>query len=65
MDIINPSIPTTWKNKTINQGFNYADTTVKKMTDLFETRVENMEPKEEKKNLLQLPRNPKIKSPPR
>ena len=33
----------------IKQGFNYADSTVKKMTDLFESRVENLEPKEEKK----------------
>ena len=33
----------------IEQGFNYADSTIKAMTDLFETRVENLEPKEEKK----------------
>ena len=35
------------------------------MTDDFETRVENLEPKEEKKNLHQLPRNPKRKNSPR
>ena len=49
----------------IGQGFNYADSTVKEMTDFFETRVENLEPKEEKKRLLQLPRNPRINSPTR
>ena len=31
------------------QGFNYTDSTVKEMTDYFETRVENLEPKEDKK----------------
>ena len=30
------SIPATWKNKMIEQGFNYADST------FFETRVENL-----------------------
>ena len=33
----------------IEQGFNYADSTIKEMTDFLETRVENLEPKEEKK----------------
>ena len=33
----------------IEQGFNYADSTIKEMSDFFETRVENLEPKEEKK----------------
>ena len=42
----------------IEQGFNYADSTVKEKTDIFETRVENLEPIEEKKDLQQLPRNP-------
>ena len=37
MDIIYYSMPTTWKNKMIEQGFNYADTTIKEMTNLFET----------------------------
>ena len=49
MDIIYHSMSTTWKNKMIEQGFNYADSTIKEMTDFFETRVENLEPKEEKK----------------
>ena len=35
------------------------------MSDLFETRVENLEPKEDKKNFQQLPRNPRIRSPPK
>ena len=50
MDIIYHSISTMWKNKMIEQGFNYADSTIKEMTDFFEIRVENMEPKEDKKN---------------
>ena len=33
----------------IEQSFNYADSTIKGMTDFFETRVENLEPKKEKK----------------
>ena len=33
----------------IEQGFNYADSTVKDMTDFFKTRVEHLDPKEEKK----------------
>ena len=43
MDIIYHSIPTTWKNKMIEQGFNYADSTNKEMTDFFKTRVETWE----------------------
>ena len=39
---------TTWENKMIEQGFNYADSTVKEMTDFFKTKVENLEPKKEK-----------------
>ena len=42
MDIIYHSMPTLWRNKMIEQGFNYADSTVKEMTDLFETRAENL-----------------------
>ena len=38
---------TIWKNKMIEQGFNYADS--KEMADFFENRVENLEPKEDKK----------------
>ena len=49
MDIIYHSMPTTSKNKMIEQGFNYAETTIKEMTDFFEARVENLEPKEDKK----------------
>ena len=49
MDIIYHSMPTTLTNKMIEQGFNYADSIIKEMTDFFETRVENWEPKEEKK----------------
>ena len=42
-------MPTTWKNKIIEQGLNYADSTVKETTNLFETRVANLEPKDDKK----------------
>ena len=31
------------------QGFHYADSTIKEMTSFIETRVENLEPKEDKK----------------
>ena len=57
MDIIYHFLPTTWKNKMIEQSFHYADSTVKEMSDFFETRVENLEFKEEKKNLQQVSRN--------
>ena len=33
----------------IEQGFNYADTINKEMTDIFETKVDNLEPKKDKK----------------
>ena len=33
----------------IEQGFNYADCTIKEMTDLIETRVENLGPREDRK----------------
>ena len=32
----------------IEQGFNYAASTIKEMTDFFETREENLEHKEDK-----------------
>ena len=51
MDIIYHFMPIMWKNKMIEQGFNYADSLIKEMTDFFETRVENLEPKEEKKKI--------------
>ena len=46
----------------IEQGLNYVDSTIKEMTDFFETKVENWEPKQEKKNILKPPRN-KTRSP--
>ena len=49
MDIIYHSMPTIWKNKLIEQGFNYANSTIKEMTDFFLTRVKKLEPKEDKK----------------
>ena len=49
MDIIYHSMPITWKNRMIEQGLIYADSTIKEMADFFETGVKNLEPKEEKK----------------
>ena len=46
MYIIYHSMPTTWKNKMIEQGFNYADSIIKETNNSFETRVENLDPKE-------------------
>ena len=51
LDIIYHSMPTTWKNKMIEQGFNYAESTIKEMSDFFETRVENLELQEDKKKI--------------
>ena len=45
VDVIYHSMLTMWKNKMFDQGFNYVDS-----TDLFETRVENLEPKGYKKS---------------
>ena len=62
MDIIYHSMPTTWKNKMIEQGFNNADSTIKEMADFFETRVENLDHIGEKMNLQQLRRKPSRRS---
>ena len=51
-------MPTTWKNKMIEQDFNHAESTVKEMTDLFEKIVETWSLRKKRKNLQQLPRNP-------
>ena len=51
LDIIYHSMPITWKNKMIKQGFNYADSTIKEMTDFYETRVENLKTKEDEKKI--------------
>ena len=49
MDIIYHSMPNAWKNKMIEQGFDYADSTIKEIANFFETRVENLGAKEDKK----------------
>ena len=36
----------------IEQGCNYADSAIKKMSDFFETRIENLEPREDRKKAL-------------
>ena len=46
MDIIYHSMPATWM---IEQGFNHTNSTIKEMIDFVQTRVENLEPKEDKK----------------
>ena len=56
VDIIYHSMATTWENKMIEHAFNNLDSTIKEMTDFFETRVVKLGPKEDKKNLQQLPR---------
>ena len=61
MEKIYYSMLTAWTKTMIEQVFNYADSIVKKLTDLFETRVENLKPEEDMKNLQQLPRNPRIR----
>ena len=69
MDIIYHSMPTKWKKKMVEYGFNYVDSTIKKKTDFFEARVENLEFKKDKKNLKHLPRKvsrkPISKNPPK
>ena len=45
MDIIYHSMPITWKNRMMEQSFNYTDFTVKKMSDLVNIRVEKLGPK--------------------
>ena len=39
----------TWKNKMIEQGFNFSGSTVKKVVDFFKVRVENLNPKQNMK----------------
>ena len=56
---------TTWKKKIIEQCFNYVDFTVKEMSDFFETKIENLEPKEEKKKSSPAAKKSKEKCPPR
>ena len=43
------TIPTTRRNKMIEQDFNYPNYTIKEMTDLFEIKVENLEARKDKK----------------
>ena len=40
---------TTWKNKMVEQYFNFTNSTVKEMTDFYETRAESLDHKEDKK----------------
>ena len=61
MDIIYQSMPTTWKNKVIEKGFNYAGSAIKETSDFFETRVKTWSPRKIRKNLQQMPRNPSRK----
>ena len=63
--IIFYSMPVTWKNKMVEQGSNYTISTVKEIIHFFETRVANLELKEDKKNLIQSPRLNRRSSPKR
>ena len=45
----------------IEQGFIYTDSTVKDMTDFFEIKLENLEPKKEKKKFSTVAKKPKDK----
>ena len=54
MDFIYQSMLTMWKNKMIEQVFNYKGSTEKEITNFFETRVENLECKEGKKKYFAL-----------
>ena len=49
LESIYHSMSTTWKNEMIEQGVNYIDSTIKEMTDFFDSELKNLEPKEEKK----------------
>ena len=49
MDIIFHSMPTTEKNKMIEDGFNYSNFIIKEMTDFFETRAKTLVLREERK----------------
>ena len=56
MDIIYHSMLTKWKNKMSEQGFNYVDSIIKEMTDFYENRVENLEPKEDQNKSSKAPK---------
>ena len=49
IDNIYHCMPTTWKNKMTEKGFDCTDSTIKEKTDFFETGVENLESKKAKK----------------
>ena len=49
MDIIYHSMPTTWKNKMIEQDFNYADSTIKEMSDFLRLEYQTWIPKKIRK----------------
>ena len=49
MDIIYRSMSATWKNETIEEVFNNANSIITKMNVFFETTVENLHPREETK----------------
>ena len=49
MESINHSIPTTWKNKMIEQGFKYADSTIKKQLISFKLGLKTWSPRKKTK----------------
>ena len=55
-----PCLPRGEKKK-FEQALNYADSTVKEMTDYFQTRVESLEPKEDERKSSTAAKKPKDK----
>lgn len=48
-EILYHAMPNTWKRKMIEQGYNYLNSSIQQMTEFFETRVENLEKFDSKK----------------
>ena len=62
MDIIYHFMPASWKITIIEEGFSNADSTVKEVAVIFETRVENLEPEENEKKVSIVSKKKKDKS---
>ena len=48
-EILYHAMPNTWKKKMVEQGYNYLDSSVQQMIQFFESRVENLEKFDSKK----------------
>ena len=49
-EILYHAMPNMWKKKKVEQGHNYLDGSIQNMTEFFETRIENLERFDSKKN---------------